>query len=1120
MAPRLRIVPLVLLLLGPACGGGGDSTGPSGGTPVELRILTEPSPSTRNRADFPRQPSVQLFDASGRAASVAGIEVTASVVAATAQLAGPTTVGTDAGGRVQFTGLSLQGRGSAVRLVFAAPGVRPDTSAAILINAGNPALLVSMVGDTLGEVPAGGIASANFFFRLTDADGNGVGDFPVTCRVLTGGGTVSSPQATTQAASGNVTCGQWLAGGLVGLQGAEARTAAAPFIAETVLVRVRTGPPAGVAVVNGDQQAVPVATAVPVPPTVQVRDQFGNPVSGVPILFSPASAAAGSVSGGSQVTDALGRATVGGWTVGTQAGTVSLAVSLQPSGAILGYVPATALPGPPDAIAPVPPATDTLVAPTSYALSGLAFEVLDAYGNRAPGVPVSFTPAAGAVDSAVTTTDLSGRATPGLWHLGPAAGVQTLTASAGTASVVLPVRAHGGRLLLRVAGDSQAVEVGTAPPVTPMVRVTDSAGTPVAGVPVRFVAGPGTGTYTGPAEVRTDALGEASAPGWTVGTVRLAGSELVPRALGLAGDSVPFVALLQPGPPTGWAILHAPVVGPVNATPGVLPAVRVTDRFGNGVPAQPVTWTVRTGGGRLTQADSLSDTLGTAVAVWVLGTVAGANELVARTPLFPVDSLRFLTQGLPGPPDSLTVARGAGQVGAVRRALPTQPLFTVLDAYANPIPGVLLEFSVVVGGGTIEQSFAGTDLNGRASPGQWTLGPVRGLQRIRAVVYDVPTLSIDLDATGVQPPPAALTATGGSFQTVRVGAPSPMPLAARLTDSLGFGIGGDTVQYTITSGGGSLTSSIAITDTGGVARLTGWILGSGTNTLTAVHPALPGFPAQFTATGVPDTSGYQVTLNAVTPLSGTVQAAFDAGTARWQALIVGDIPDETVTLAANSCFTGQPAFSGTVDDLLLFAWVAPIDGAGGILGGTGICAQRTGTSLPSVAAIILDQADLQVFGSLVPDIVLHEIGHAVGIGAIWQARGLLVGAGSPAPRYTGTFGRLGYWAIAGAVGTPIVPVPVEGSISPPGSRDSHWEETTFDKELMTPYIDGGTDPLSLLTAASLIDLGYVVDLAAANGAFALLRQGPPSGRVLHPGWELVFPGPIPPGVTHVPPPPR
>ena len=130
------------------------------------------------------------------------------------------------------------------------------------------------------------------------------------------------------------------------------RTAAAPFIAETVLVRVRTGPPAGVAVVNGDQQAVPVATAVPVPPTVQVRDQFGNPVSGVPILFSPASAAAGSVSGGSQVTDALGRATVGGWTVGTQAGTVSLAVSLQPSGAILGYVPATALPGPPDAIAP------------------------------------------------------------------------------------------------------------------------------------------------------------------------------------------------------------------------------------------------------------------------------------------------------------------------------------------------------------------------------------------------------------------------------------------------------------------------------------------------------------------------------------------------------------------------------------------------------------------------------------------------------------------------------------------------------------------------------------------------------------------------------------------------
>ena len=50
----------------------------------------------------------------------------------------------------------------------------------------------------------------------------------------------------------------------------------------------------------------------------------------------------------------------------------------------------------------------------------------------------------------------------------------------------------------------------------------------------------------------------------------------------------------------------------------------------------------------------------------------------------------------------------------------------------------------------------------------------------------------------------------------------------------------------------------------------------------------------------------------------------------------------------------------------------------------------------------------------------------------------------------------------------------------PGTADSHWRETIFGNELMTGYLNSGTNPLSAVTVGSLADLGYGVDLAAAD----------------------------------------
>ena len=60
---------------------------------------------------------------------------------------------------------------------------------------------------------------------------------------------------------------------------------------------------------------------------------------------------------------------------------------------------------------------------------------------------------------------------------------------------------------------------------------------------------------------------------------------------------------------------------------------------------------------------------------------------------------------------------------------------------------------------------------------------------------------------------------------------------------------------------------------------------------------------------------------------------------RWSQVIRTGLPDVSVTVAAGACGTGEPGFSGPVDDVTIDATIATIDGVGGILGQAGIAAQ-------------------------------------------------------------------------------------------------------------------------------------------------------------------------------------
>jgi len=125
-------------------------------------------------------------------------------------------------------------------------------------------------------------------------------------------------------------------------------------------------------------------------------------------------------------------------------------------------------------------------------------------------------------------------------------------------------------------------------------------------------------------------------------------------------------------------------------------------------------------------------------------------------------------------------------------------------------------------------------------------------------------------------------------------------------------------------------------------------------------------------------------------------------------------------------------------------------------------------------------------------VILHEMGHVIGIGVIWDNKGFLNGAGGADPRFTGPGATDEYQAIFGVL-DPNVPVENTGG---PGTRDSHWREADFDNELMTGWLNSGTNPLSRITVASLADLGYVVDMGAADDYSP--RDGVPPG-----GGEII-----------------
>jgi hypothetical protein len=235
------------------------------------------------------------------------------------------------------------------------------------------------------------------------------------------------------------------------------------------------------------------------------------------------------------------------------------------------------------------------------------------------------------------------------------------------------------------------------------------------------------------------------------------------------------------------------------------------------------------------------------------------------------------------------------------------------------------------------------------------------------------------------------------------------------------------------------------------------------------------------------TPGFNIVLSfSGTPTPGEL-AAFQNAEATWESIITG----YQITDIAHT-------------DVLINAILGPMDGLGGVLGSAGPTFAKLNAAQNAVTStfVYADEGDMQfdsadtvglIGAGLFDEVILHEMGHVLGIGTIWSSSDV----GFPgrqetyvfnSGKYTGAAGLAAYNDEFGLAAT-FVPVELGGG---GGTANGHWNEVNggagltgvvsnvqpppfndMAYELMTGWLNA---PLfiSNLTKQSMIDLGYTV----------------------------------------------
>ena len=229
--------------------------------------------------------------------------------------------------------------------------------------------------------------------------------------------------------------------------------------------------------------------------------------------------------------------------------------------------------------------------------------------------------------------------------------------------------------------------------------------------------------------------------------------------------------------------------------------------------------------------------------------ITSYTSLAVATATCSQDSVILPSEGVPA---SMSVVDGNTQTGTAGSPLPIQLIVQVTDAKNRPVINQAVEFKgTSPTPGQLIPDTALTDFDGKAKS-QWVLGTHAGTQTVRARVLasgQAGQLVKDFSATVMPDAPDTLLAVVGQNQTAPVGSDLADSLVVLITDKYGNPMVGQTVNWAVPTGQGSVSANITTTGIDGRAAVKR-TLGptSGNQTATATAGTLKGSPVTFVST--------------------------------------------------------------------------------------------------------------------------------------------------------------------------------------------------------------------------------------------------------------------------------
>jgi hypothetical protein len=458
----------------------------------------------------------------------------------------------------------------------------------------------------------------------------------------------------------------------------------------------------------------------------------------------------------------------------------------------------------------------------------------------------------------------------------PGGQVLTRTVTANSLVEIDPTSGDAKSFIL-VKGNGQTGVVGTVLNDSLTVRVYavgDEPARPLAGHSVTFTVTEGGGSVNGSTSVSvsTDLHGLARAAfrlGQTAGSsnnkvqissLNKAGAQIINlSAAGTPATPIDVIASANAGAAARMDKVSGD--GQSGYLNEVLPApvkIKVTDTYGNIISGYTVTFSVVTGGGGFGASGSspttaVTGTDGIAQASWRLGATLGVQTLQVYG-TFNAASPQLFSASASEPLRRLAYESGDRQSAKVGQTTDAPLVVRLRDYLGNAISGAAVHFAVIEGGGKIN-GLTTLDVT-TSGDGLASIKPTMGLvvgdtnnvfQATSAGAAGTVTFKISATAGNA----AKLIETSGNNKTGKAGRTLAAPFVVRVTDANLNPVSGYSVDFNVSSGGGTLNgqaSARVTSDKSGYASIY-YKLGTatGTNTVVATASGLTGSPITFTA---------------------------------------------------------------------------------------------------------------------------------------------------------------------------------------------------------------------------------------------------------------------------------